>query len=109
MTRHTNQRNRTERKSAAALLALVVLAGCESERTIDLRQSNGSTAPTAVSCVGVGGKGKVAGVDYDWSARNTIVGVLTGELFLIPPVMVLHHEFFCPIGDTTKGARSLPR
>lgn len=86
-------------RRAITLLALVCLAGCVSERTIPTK-----THPEgeAIKCVGISEKGKRSGIDYDWSARNTVWAIIGFEI-VAPPVMVLHHETFCPIADTTKA------
>ena len=85
-----------------AVLALLVLAGCESERTIPTRaHPEGETIP----CIGVAAKHERPGIDYDLSARN-VPWALFGVEFLAPPVMVLHHETFCPIADTS---HAIPR
>ena len=80
-----------------AVLALLALAGCESERTIPTRaHPGGETIP----CVGVASKRERPGIDYDLSIRNTFWAIFGVELIL-PPLMVLHHETFCPIADTS--------
>ena len=80
--------------------ALLTITACESERTVrTASHPNGEKIP----CVGISQKGKRAGVDYDWSMRNAIIGIVFVES-VIPPIMVLHHETFCPIADTSSRA-----
>lgn len=79
------------------LTALLLLAACESERTIPTKaHPEGETIP----CVGIAAKNERPGIDYDWSARNAVWGIIGFEM-IAPPIMVLHHETFCPIADTT--------
>lgn len=91
-------RNRTN----VGLLALTLLAACQSERTIATRAHPDGEE---IACVGISQKGKQPGIDYDLSVRNTIVGVIFFEM-VAPPIMVLHHETFCPIADTTSAPKS---
>lgn len=86
------------------LLTVASLAACESQRTIAVRQNDGTTKLTAVQCVGVLEKGKLPGIDYNPSARNIIVSVFTVE-FIAPPVITVLDELYCPASDTTKAAR----
>lgn len=80
------------------LMLLVLLAACESGRTIPTK-----AAPQGerIRCVGVTGKGKRAGIDYDFSARNIVVGIVFFQI-IAPPVVVLVRETYCPTADTTR-------
>lgn len=48
---------------------------------------------------------------YDLSMWNVFWGVVGAELLLIPPILVLHHELYCPSGRrpaTPPAAPPLP-
>lgn len=88
-------------RNSLAILALIGLAACESERTIPTHNQQGVPAQQTFSCVGIDGKGKQPGIDYKLSGRNLAVGIFFVEM-VVPPVIVAVDETFCPFADTTR-------
>ena len=85
-------------KIKVSLLAtLFFVTACESSRVIATRAEPGGVK---IKCVGLSNKGKVAGIDYDLSIRNTILGVVFVES-IAPPIFVLVKETYCPVSDTS--------
>jgi hypothetical protein len=85
-------------KRALMLFAALFVSACESSRTIPTKAH---PKGQEIRCVGVNGKHKVPGIDYDYSGRNVVIGILGIEM-VAPPVVVLLSELECPIADTTK-------
>lgn len=88
------------------LATLASLVACESSRDVSVKTKDG-IVPTPIKCVGVNGKGKVPGIDYDYSVRNIALGVLFFG-FVLPPIKVVLTEIECPIGDTTSSKQVTP-
>lgn len=88
----------------ANLIALVALSllstSCRSSVTIPTRAH---PEGESIDCIGVTRKHERAGIDYDLSVRNTFWGIIGFE-FIAPPIVVLHHETFCPVADTSSTA-----
>lgn len=87
-------------KKILLLGAALLLSACEGSRDIPVRQPNGQTIVQTVQCVGIGGEGKRAGIEYKVSTRNVVVGVLFFET-VFTPVIVAINETYCPVADTT--------
>lgn len=88
------------KRLALLLAATLAISACESSRTI---ATKANPAGEEIRCVGVTGKGKRAGIEYDYSTRNIIVGVVFFEI-IAPPLIVLLKEFECPVADTSTVA-----
>ncbi|MDB4893115.1 MAG: hypothetical protein JWL61_4970 [Gemmatimonadetes bacterium] len=84
-----------------ALAFLLLLAACKSSEIIPTRAH---PEGEEIKCVGISEKGKRAGIDYDWSARNAFWAIVGIEI-IAPPLIVLHHETYCPIADTSNVVR----
>lgn len=67
------------------LITLVglILAGCESSTQFG-------------NCVGISDKQNPK-LEYKVSARNLIVGILFAEV-IVPPIIVVTNETYCPVG-----------
>ncbi len=75
--------------------ALLGSYGCESKRTLP----DGKV----YSCVGVADREDegLPNIRYKASVRNIVLRALFSELILIPPIIVLANEFWCPVGYKT--------
>lgn len=84
-------------KRLLLLIPLLLLAACESERTIPTKRV---PSGESVSCVGVLSETRQSGVEYAPSIRNIAVGAFFIET-IITPAVVVAVELKCPVLDTT--------
>lgn len=79
-------RTRPRTLTALALIAALALPACTSENDLG-------------KCVGIAQDDRRdPNLYYDLSMWNVVWGILGAELLFIPPILVLHHELYCPSG-----------
>jgi hypothetical protein len=74
-------------RRVVAVLALVLLAACETSRKLP----DGTDAP----CVGLN-QTKDSTLVYEYSTQNIVLGVLFSEV-VVPPVLVVLNGLECPV------------
>lgn len=66
---------------------LCLVTACESQRH-------------GIRCIGLNGKER-PGVEYEYSASNIVIGIVTIEM-IAPPVIVVLNELKCPVETNAK-------
>lgn len=81
---------------ALGLTAALALPACTSENELG-------------KCVGIAqGDRRDPDLIYDLSMWNVFWGIIGAELLFIPPILVLHHELYCPSGRRPQAPAAPP-